>query len=151
LIKMKIRTTATINAEPDSVWPLLTNSEMTAPGRFCLGVPKPVECRLPDAKGGVGQRRQCVSDRGVVNQEITTWIPPTKLEFRMIETNHDWADCVESIEERFDLSPLSPGTKIRRTTTLKASGHLRWLKEAMFYFGLKRVHFFVFKNWKSQV
>ncbi len=145
---MIIRTSTIIKAPKEQLWPLLTNSEMSAPGCFCLGVPRPVECRLPDEVGGVGSERQCISDRGVVNQKITNWQPPEELQFSMANTDHSWSRCVESIDERFQLEHTDKGTKIVRTTTLKASGRLRCIKEAAFYIGLKRVHFFVFKNWR---
>lgn len=145
---MKIRTSTTIKASRERLWPLLTNSEMNAPGSFCLGVPRPVECRLPDGEGAVGASRHCVSDRGVVNQEITCWLPPDQLQFKMIDTDHDWSPCVESITEQFDLEDVNNGTRITRTTTLRAKGYFRLLKEFGFYFGLKRVHYFVFKNWR---
>lgn len=145
---MKIRTSTTIKASRERLWPLLTNSEMNAPGSFCLGVPRPVECRLPDGEGAVGASRQCVSDRGVVNQEITCWLPPDQLQFKMIDTDHDWSPCVESITEQFDLEDVNNGTRITRTTTLRAKGYFRLLKEFGFYFGLKRVHYFVFKSWR---
>lgn len=148
---MKIRTSTIIKTSRERLWPLLTNSEMSVPGCFCLGVPKPVECRLPDGEGDVGASRQCVSDRGVVNQEITTWQQPEQLRFEMVNTDHDWSPCVESITEQFDLEDISNGTRITRTTTLRAKGYFRPLKELGFYFGLKRVHYFVFKNWRIQM
>lgn len=145
---MKIKTAVTINAAKEDLWPLLTNSRMQAQGIFCLGVPKPVECRLPDGEGKVGAARQCISESGVVNQEILRWQAPNRLEFKMVNTDHDWSPCVDSIVERFDLEEADEGTKIIRTTTLQAKGHFRCFKELGFYFGLKRVHLFVFKNWR---
>jgi len=147
---MKIRTSTVIKTSREKLWPMLTDSEMNAPDCFCLGVPRPVECRLPDEVGGVGAERQCVSDRGVVNQKITTWLPPEELQFSMVNTDHSWSRYIESIDERFELVPMDNGTRIMRTTILKAKGNFRWLKEVAFYFGLKRVHFFVFKNWRAQ-
>lgn len=60
----------------------------------------------------------------------------------------EWSPCVESITEQFDLEDVDKGTRITRTTTLRAKGYFRLLKEVGFYFGLKRVHYFVFKNWR---
>jgi hypothetical protein len=42
------------------------------------------------------------------------------------------------------------GTQITRITSIAARGFLPSVKEGMFYFGLKRVHLFVFKNWRNQ-
>ena len=70
---MRVRTSIVIQRPPAEVWPLLCSSKMDPriPCLFRLGIPKPVECRLPDGAGGVGQRRECVSDRGVIRQRIT--------------------------------------------------------------------------------
>jgi hypothetical protein len=42
------------------------------------------------------------------------------------------------------------GTQITRVTSIAARRFLPSVKEGLFYFGLKRVHLFVFKNWRSQ-
>jgi hypothetical protein len=55
---------------------------------------------------------------------------------------------VESLEEEFQLIPCPRGTRLTRTTTIQASGMLRTLKEIGFCIGLKRVHLYVFKNWR---
>ncbi|MFD2157793.1 SRPBCC family protein [Rubritalea tangerina] len=148
---MQIQTSTQIKASPDSIWPLLTESRMDVPGCFCLGVPQPRSCELPDQVGGVGAERRCISDRGVVVQRITEWSPPKKLSFEMVSTDHSWSSCVDSIKEEFILSPSDTGTRVTRRTTLKANGTLAKLKEFGFYAGLKRVHFYVFKNWRSSV
>ncbi len=145
---MIIRTSTTIKAPRERIWPLLTNSEMTESGCFCLGVPQPVECRMAE-DGAVDARRQCVSDRGIVNQRITSWQPPEELQFRMENTDHSWSRCVESIDERFQIETADNGTRIVRSTTLTARTPFRFIKEVAFYLGLKRVHFYVFKNWRA--
>jgi hypothetical protein len=147
---MKIRTSTVIRASCDRLWPLLTNSQMTAPGYFCLGVPRPVACELPGATGRVGAERRCISDRGTVTQVITEWQPPHLLRFRMVSTDHSWGRCVDSIEEEFRLETTPFGTQITRVTSIAARGFLPSVKEGLFYFGLKRVHLFVFKNWRNQ-
>jgi hypothetical protein len=147
---MKIRTSTVIRASCDRLWPLLTNSQMTAPGYFCLGVPRPVACELPGATGRVGAERRCISDRGTVTQVITEWQPPHLLRFRMVSTDHSWGRCVDSIEEEFKLETTPFGTQITRVTSIAARGFLPSVKEGLFYFGLKRVHLFVFKNWRNQ-
>lgn len=146
---MKITTSTFIPAGQLQVWPLLTQSRMEVPGCFCLGVPRPVACELPNPAGGIGSQRRCISDRGTVTQEITHWQPPSHLRFHMVATDHSWGTKVESLEENFLLMPCDQGTKITRTTRLIAKGPWRCLKELGFYFGLKRVHFYVFRNWRA--
>jgi hypothetical protein len=68
----------------------------------------------------------------------------------MVSTDHSWGRCVESIEEEFTLERIPLGTRITRVTSIAARGFLRSVKEVLFYFGLKRVHLFVFQNWRNQ-
>lgn len=130
---------------------MLTNSRMDVPGWFCLGLPRPVSCELPSAEGGEGAERRCISDRGTVIQKITEWNPSERLRFKMISTDHGWGPCVEALEEDFLLEEKSGGTRVSRTTRIRAKGWLPRVKELGFYFGLKRVHRYVFRNWRSIV
>lgn len=98
---MKIKTSTMIQAAPETIWPLLTNSSMEVPGCFCLGLPRPLSCELPSGEAGVGAERRCISDRGVIVQRITDWSPPQRLQFKMVTTSHCWAPQVASITEEF--------------------------------------------------
>lgn len=122
---------------------------MEVPGCFCFGLPRPVACELPERTGGVGAERRCISDRGVVVQRITAWEPLVRLRFKMVSTDHCWSSYVESIEEDFRLESWGKGTRITRTTSIRAMGPFRIIKELGFYLGLKRVHLYVFKNWRA--
>lgn len=147
---MRIRTTQIMKTTPELLWPLLTNSRMDVPGCFCLGLPRPVACELPKSSGGVGAERRCISDRGTVVQRITTWIPCRQLQFQMVTTDHNWGPCVESLEEDFQLEKCAQGTRITRTTNIRASGIFKVFKEIGFCIGLKRVHLYVFRNWRTE-
>ena len=147
---MKVRTSAFINKPPDEVWPLLCGSKMDdqIPLQFRLGIPKPVECRLKGGTGGVGGERQCVSDRGVINQRITEWVQNRRLKFEMKDTDMYFGKCVTSIKENFDLAEHGArGTMITRTTEFKVKGWFGLCKSALIWIGLKNVHLYVFKNW----
>lgn len=148
---MRVRTSIVIQRPPDEVWPLLCSSKMDPrmPCLFRLGIPKPVECRLPDGVGGAGQRRECVSDRGVVRQRITHWEAPRLLRFRMEDTTLYFRPCVTGIEEEFLLEPLGAGaTRLTRTTEIAIIGFCRWGKAIVMGVGMKFVHRYVFRNWK---
>jgi hypothetical protein len=147
---MRVQTSRYFEAECEQLWPLLTSSQMTASGYFCLGVPRPLYCELPGQQGGVGAERRCVSDRGTVIQEITGWDPPERLRFRMVSTDHDWGRWIASIDEEFVLQPSGQGTQLTRTTRCTARGPGSTLKERMLWFGLKRVHLYVFANWQRE-
>jgi hypothetical protein len=147
---MRIITSAIIPGPPDRVWPLLCSSKMDPkiPCLFRLGIPKPVECRLPAGSGGVGQQRQCISDRGLINQRITCWEAPHLLRFQMEDTTLYFRPCVNSIVEEFALEPSGTSqTLITRTTTINVTGFSPWAKGLIMGIGTKFVHRYVFKNW----
>jgi hypothetical protein len=151
---MRVTTFAMLPGPPEEVWPLLCASRMDPqmPCAFRFGIPKPVECRLPDGQGGVGARRQCLSDHGVVNQRITHWERPRLLRFHMEDTTLYFGPCVTSMVEEFELSegPCST-TRIRRTTTLQLGGFLRRFRGLLLCLGIKLIHRYVFRNWARLV
>lgn len=147
---MRVRTSILLDRPPAVVWPLLCSSRMDPgiPCLFRLGIPKSVECRLPDGAGGVGARRQCVSDRGVVDQRITHWEEARLLRFQMEETTLYFRPCVTAIVEEFTLEPVDFGrTRLTRTTDITVSGFASFAKAWVMCAGTKCVHRYVFKNW----
>ena len=66
----------------------------------------------------------------------------------MISTDHSWSAQVESLEEDFQIEEHGGATRITRTTEIKATPPFRLIKELGFYLGLKRVHHYVFMNWR---
>jgi len=147
---MRVRTSILINKPPAEVWPLLCSSRMDSrvPWLFRLGIPKPVECRLPDGAGGVGARRQCISDRGVIHQRITHWEEQRLLRFEMEETTLYFRPCVTAILEELTLEPVEYGrTRLTRTTDVTVSGAVSFVKALVLSMGIKCVHRYVFKNW----
>lgn len=86
---MKLTTIQLFTAKPAQLRSLLFNSKMDAkqPCYLLCGLPKPVECRLKDGEGGVGNTRECISDKGVIIPEILEWKPSETLRFALKETD----------------------------------------------------------------
>ena len=148
-VAMRIRTSIIISKSPSAVWPLLCSSKMDPriPCFFRLGIPKPMESRLPDGVGGIGARRQCVSQRGVIHQRITHWQENEVLRFQMEDTTLYFRPCVSAIIEEFVLEPVGPDTRLTRTTDIRVSGIASHAKAFIMCAGMKCVHRYVFKNW----
>ncbi|MBU2666790.1 SRPBCC family protein [Actinoplanes bogorensis] len=147
---MIVRTRWTMPHTPEQLWPALCDSRVELTPRcpvFCLGTPRPTECRLPEGHGEVGAARQCVSEQGTVRQRITVWEPPARLAFHMEETDLCFGQIVDGLGDVFELTPDGTGTRITRTTTVSAS---RWFAPAL-WVGLKSVHRFVFRNWQLRL
>ena len=145
-----IRTRHTFAANAKVVWPLLCSSKMEHPNGllFKLGVPQPLECRLPEGRGGVGSERECVSNQGVVRQRILIWEPEHRLSFRMETTNLRSARSITGIEESFLLDPAAMGVVVTRSTTVHVGGRFRFFRKIGLAVGLKQVHRTVFRNWE---
>ena len=148
---MVVKTPYFYKVSAAALWPLLFNSKMDdrQPCYLLCGLPKPLECRLPDNQGGVGSTRECVSDKGTIQQRITEWIPGHKLSFELVKTDLYFGPCVESIKEQFEITDNNQGgCRIIRTTTFNAKGPLAFLVSIPMYIGLKAIHRYVFRNWK---
>lgn len=147
---MRLQTSVIIRQPAEKIWPLLCSSKMD--GALCcpfrLGVPKPVECRLPAGQGGVGAERQCISTQGVIRQRITEWSPPNRLRFEMEDTNLYFRPCVSAIVEEFTLTEINGGTRLTRTTRVTVTGRMIPIKSLALGIGLKFVHLYVFRNWR---
>lgn len=149
-VALVVQTTWYFPQPPEMIWPLLCNSRMkpTTSCLFGLGLPQPRECRLPDGQGGVGSTRQCISDRGVVEQTILVWNEPSRLVFSMDRSDLYFRSCVPSIVDDFELIPTAEGgTAVTRTTNIQVIGWFRSVKQLALWVGLKKIHRFVFKNW----
>lgn len=122
------------------------------PAYFRQGITKPVECRLPDGQGGVGARRQCISNIGVIHQRITHWQAPEILRFQMEDTTLYFRPCVTAIAEEFVLEPVGTcQTKVTRTTDITVTGVGSYVKALVMCTGMKCVHRYVFRNWAKGI
>lgn len=147
---LAVRSSQHFSCAADKVWPLLCDSKIE--GRisplFLLGVPQPLQCRLPEGHGGVGSARECESDQGVVHQRILEWLPERRLSFRMEETDLPMRRFVQDMVDTIDLVPMDPGLEVTRTTTLRLKGPHRFLKKCLLFVGVKQVHRHVFRGWR---
>jgi hypothetical protein len=138
---MKLKTTYRYDAKPEQLWPLLFNSKMDSeqPCNFLCGLPKPVECRLQDAEGGVGKTRECVSDKGIIKQNILVWEPNVKLKFELRETDIYFGPCVESIIETFEITSTTESvTTITRETEFVVISRMKYFISIPMYYRIKK-------------
>ncbi len=144
-----VRTRQSFPCPASTVWSLLCDSRMDDRSAilFKLGVPQPVQCRVTDGHGGVGSERECISDQGVVHQRILVWLPGERLSFRMEQTDMNFQKFVREIVDTFDLVATEAGVMVTRTTEVATKGRFQFLKKLVLYFGLKKVHRYVFRSW----
>ena len=114
---------------------------------FRLGVPQPIECRLPEGRGGVGSERECVSDQGIVHQRILEWEPESRLAFRMEWSELPSTRVVLDLQDTFDLVARDGGVSVSRTTRATLRPGFHPLERLGLFVGIKQVHRYVFRNW----
>jgi hypothetical protein len=144
-----VRTKQSFRSPASTVWSLMCNSQMddSTSLLFKLGVPQPVQCRVPDSQPGVGSERECVSDRGVVHQRILVWTPNKCLSFRMESTDLAFGRYVRELIDTFNLTATPIGVEVTRTTQVRTRGRSQFLARVVLYFSLRKVHRYVFQNW----
>jgi hypothetical protein len=147
---LAVRTRRSFPFSASVVWPLLCNSRMdgTSSLLFKLGVPQPLECRVPDGHGGVGSERECISDQGVVHQRILVWEPERCLSFQLERTDMNFQRFVTDVVDTFDLAPTNAGVVVTRTTTAGIRGRFQMVRKFVLFLSLKQVHRYVFRNWR---
>jgi uncharacterized protein YndB with AHSA1/START domain len=133
-----------INAPRNEVWPLLTGAAMVLdpPWWFRFGIPTPTECRMVETEGR--RVRMCLTDRGRVEQLITTFKEPELLEFERLLDNAGLARVLKSMHDRFTLDQYDEVTRLSRTTTIQPVWHSR----GFLRIALPIVHSYVNQNFK---
>ena len=147
-----ITTSIVINATPEKIWPFLCHAKLplTAPCWFRMGVPTPERCQLLSEVGSVGAKRQCVTSRGRINQEITEWIENKKLSFEVIDDSVGLKRCFTSMKDTFLLESLSEtDTRLTRITTFQPRGLAGNVKALFLGLVVKKIHRYVMKNFKT--
>jgi hypothetical protein len=154
---VRVSSSVEINAPPEAVWAVLCDARMplTAPCEFQWGrlsPPTPVRCELPDSQGGVGARRRCITDRGVVEQEIVEWSVGRRLAFDLVSENTGLSRHVRRMRDVFHLQPTAASagtTLLTRETDLDATGPCPRLRGLALALAVRRVHRFTLRGFKS--
>ncbi len=142
--RVEVASAVEIGAPPGRVWPFLTAARMDLPAPLLLrlGLPAPVACR-PGPQPGT---RECVSDRGVVGQRITEWVPPARLSFERVSDTAGLGRWVLSMRDTFTLEALPGGrTRLRRRTVLRPRCALQ---APLLRWALAAIHAYVHRNFK---
>lgn len=133
-----------IRATREAVWPLLCGSTMTLPPPLLLrlGVPRPVACRLKDD----GLTRECITDRGRVEQRILERRPTERLAFERVRDSVGLDRWVVSMKDTFILEDAPEGMTLTRRTEVQPRG----CAGPAIKFALRRIHRYVHRNMKEQ-
>jgi hypothetical protein len=120
--------------------------KLDGPRPFLLrcGLPTPTRCELDYA--GVGGRRVCYFDSGIIAQEVTTWQRPSFMGLRVTESTLPGRHWLSFIDASYELFAEAGKTWILRRTTIATRLYPRWYWRPLERWGVTSEHDFVFAN-----
>jgi hypothetical protein len=140
-------TETTVAAPPERVWELVAEMhKLDDPRPFLLqcGLPTPTRCELDHA--GVGGRRVCYFDNGIIAQEVTKWERPTFMGLRITGSTLPGRHWLTFVDASYELSAIGAQTRLVRHTTIGTRLYPRWYWRPLERWGVTSEHEFVFAN-----
>lgn len=143
-----VTTTRTLLASPEEIWTrILSLDEVSGTKPFLLriGLPVPTSCTMEGS--GVGARRVCYFETGMIEEEVTNWEPGRRLDLRIVRSTlpgRHWLDF-EGASYQFErLSPTE--TRLTRTTTISSKLRPGWYWRFFEDMGVQAEHRYVFDS-----
>jgi hypothetical protein len=144
-------TEAIVSATPDETWNLVARMDkLDGPEPFLLRAGLPVARRCELEQNGIGGRRVCHFDDGIIAQEITEWEQPTKMGLRITESTLPGRHWLTFLDASYELSAEGNGTRVVRHTTIGTRLYPRWYWRPLERWGVNSEHEFVFSNLKRR-
>jgi hypothetical protein len=140
-------TETTVAASPERTWELVAQMQMLDGPRPLLlrcGLPTPTHCELDHP--GVGGRRVCYFDSGIIAQEVTGWQRPSFMGLRITESTLPGRHWLSFIDASYELFAEGEKTRIVRHTTIGTRLYPRWYWRPLERWGVTSEHEFVFAN-----
>ena len=146
--QQEVFTTETmVAASPERTWEWVARMHtLDGPRPFLLrcGLPTPTRCELDHA--GVGGRRVCYFDRGLIAQEVTVWERPSFMGLRITESTLPGRHWLSFVDANYELFEEGGKTRIVRHTTIGTRLYPRWYWRPLERWGVTSEHEFVFSN-----
>ena len=147
-----IVTSIIVSASPAVAWNALKSFETMSgdlPAALALGLPVPVQCTLDgEATGG---RRVCHFDSGSIEQSVTRWEPPYRLELKIVSAKMPGAHVFEYRTASYSLSEEDGGTRVTRTTTVSSKLRPAWYFTKLEEVGVQAEHEYLLKTIATRV
>lgn len=115
-----------------------------------LGLPVPLRCVMEQK--GIGAHRICYFDHGTIEQQVTVWKPPVKLELQIIDVTLPGKDWLQIKSATYDLEALDAGeTIVHRTTRYNSVLRPRIYWRPLEQFTIHSEHQYVFNALASKL
>jgi hypothetical protein len=110
-----------------------------------IGLPVPRYCTLDGE--GVGARRTCHFDSGVIEEEVTRWEPPRRLDMRIVRVTLPGRHWLGYRDASYTLEEIAPGrTRLVRTTTITSRLRPAWYWRHGERWGVETEHAYLFEH-----
>lgn len=115
-----------------------------------LGLPVPLLCVM-DGKG-IGAHRICYFDHGTIEQQVSVWKPPVKLELQITDVTLPGKDWLQFKSATYELEVLNTGeTMVRRTTRYDSVLRPRIYWRSLERLAIQSEHQYVFNALSSKL
>jgi hypothetical protein len=123
-----VTTTRAVLGTPEQVWAKIVSIDEvsgTKPFLLRIGLPVPTSCTMEGS--GVGARRVCHFETGLIEEEVTNWEPGHRLDLRIIRTTLPGRHWLQFKSASYELERLSlTETRLTRTTTISTKLRPGW-------------------------
>ena len=136
-----------VPATPEKTWDLIKSIERVdthKPLMLAIGLPVPQSCTLD--KEGVGGKRICYFNQGIIAQEITEWNPPYFMKVKITESTLPGRHWLKFVDASWEFTPQGDRTLAVRTTTISSRLYPRWYWRQFEEYGVRSEHEYVLSD-----
>ncbi|MBI2682855.1 MAG: SRPBCC family protein [Acidobacteriales bacterium] len=137
----------TVQAAREQAWDAMgtiDRIEAAKPPLMYIGLPVPVRCVMKGA--GVGAKRTCYFENGYIEETVTKWEPPSRMELSIDRTampGRHWLSFEYAV---YEFQPEGDSTRLSRTTVIHSnltpSGYWRTFERM----GVEQEHEYIFRD-----
>lgn len=142
-----------IAAAPHTVWNALEEIDAVhGPKPFLLriGLPVPTMCEMEGE--GVGARRTCHFDRGRIDEVVSVWDPPRRMELEIVHWTLPGRHWLGYRSASYELRDAGNGeTEVSRITTISSNLRPSWYWRPLEHLGVHAEHDYLLQDVKRRL
>jgi hypothetical protein len=136
-----------VDATPDETWDLVARMDMLdGPQPFLLRAGLPVARRCELDHNGIGGRRVCYFDDGIIAQEVTVWRKPDRMDLKITKNTLPGRHWLTFLDASYEFHAEGTATRVVRHTTIGTHLYPRWYWRPLERWGVISEHEYVFTN-----
>jgi hypothetical protein len=143
-----ITTSHVVLAKPEQVWERILGIDEVSgkkPLLLRIGLPVPTSCSMEG--NGIGAKRVCHFETGVIEEEVTNWEPGRRLDLRIVRSTLPGRHWLRFESATYEMEPISPTeTRLIRTTTISSKLRPGWYWRYLEAVGVQAEHRYVFDS-----